>query len=162
MGDSRRFEVLAKFIMKNFVPCSVADVAGGQGYLSFALTQHGYSCTVIDPRKTNLSKKERQIARCKNIEFRRLQKEFEPEMAYEYDLIVGLHPDQATEAICEAALIKSCIIVPCCQYWSGIENHGSPNLAETIRRKFRRNGVKWWETFLKMNGKNLVFVTLGP
>jgi len=160
MGDNRRFEVLAQFTERNFPPpLRIADVAGGQGNLSFILTQKGYDCTVIDPRKTNLSKKERRLSNRKGIRFARIRKEFNATMVLDYDLIIGLHPDEATEAICNAARDRPCIIVPCCRYWHGMESHGSPNMAETIRRSFRKNRVQWWETTLKMNGKNLVFVT---
>ena len=160
MGDRRRFEVLADFVQRNFPPpLKIADVAGGQGNLSLLLAQRGYNCTVIDPRKTNLSKKERQLANRKKIHFERIRSRFSSDMANSYDLIIGLHPDEATEAICCAAHSKPVVLVPCCRYWNGIESHGSPNLAETIRRFFRRNKIDWWETLLKMNGKNLVFVT---
>jgi len=160
VGDDRRFEVLAGFVQRNFPPpLKIADAAGGQGNLSFILTQKGYDCTVIDPRKTNLSKKERQISQRKGIQFKRIRSKFHSEMADDYDLVIGLHPDQATEEICRAAQFKPTIIVPCCKYWDGIESHGSASLPDTIRKFFRRNKIEWWETLLKMNGKNLVFVT---
>ena len=160
MGDSRRFEILADFVQRNFPPpLKIADVAGGQGYLGFILTQKGYDCTVIDPRKTDLSKKERQLSRRKGIHFKRIRSKFNAGMAEEFDLIIGLHPDEATEEICQAAKIKPVILIPCCKYWNGIENHGSLSMAETIRTFFKKNKIDWWETQLRMNGKNLVFVT---
>lgn len=161
MGDSRRFEVVADFVQRNFPPPQkTADVAGGQGCLSYILAQNGYDCSVIDPRKTDLSKKERQLSRRKGIQFNRIRSKFNANMAEEYDLIIGLHPDEATEEICQAAKVKPVILVPCCKYWNGIENHGSPGLAETIRHFFKKNKIEWWETLLRMNGKNLVFVTI--
>lgn len=160
MGDPRRFEVMARFVEANFPPPRrVADVAGGQGNLSLLLVERGYDCTVIDPRSTALSKRERQYSRRKRLAFQRAKMCFQPELAEDFDLVVGLHPDGATEAICHAALIRPVVLVPCCRYWRGIESHGSPDLAETVRRCFRRLGVEWWETFLQMNGKKLVFVT---
>ena len=160
MGDDKRFEALADFVQRNFPPpLKIADVAGGQGNLSFILTQRGYVCTVIDPRKTNLSKKERQLSNRKGIRFNQIRSKFNSEMARDYDLIIGLHPDQATEEICYAAKFKPTIIVPCCKYWNGVENHGSPSLPDTIRKFFRQNRIEWWETLLKMNGKNLIFIT---
>jgi len=163
MGDDRRFEVLADFVQRKFPPpLKVADVAGGQGNLSFILTQKGYDCTVIDPRKTNLSKKERQLSNRKGICFRRVRSKFCSDMAQGFDLIIGLHPDQATEEICHAAKFRPTIIVPCCKYWEGIESHGSASLPDTIRKFLRQGGIDWWETLLAMSGKNLVFVTSPP
>lgn len=162
MGDRHRFEVVASFVQRNFPPpLSIADVAGGQGNLSFILAQEGYKCTIIDPRNTDLSKNERRMRSRKGIRFKRIRKEFTPEMAGNFDLIIGLHPDEATEAICQAAKTKPVVLIPCCRYWRGIESHGSPSMAKTIRRFFRNNKIEWWETLLKMNGKNLVFVTRG-
>jgi len=159
VGDERRFDVLANFVQRNFPPpLKVADVAGGQGNLSFILAQRGYDCTVIDPRKTGLSKKKRQISRRKRIQFRQIHSEFHAEMTEDYDLIIGLHPDQATEEICYAAKIRPVILVPCCKYWNGIENHGAASLSDTIRKFFRQNKIEWWETLLEINGKNLVFI----
>lgn len=101
MGNRHRFEVVADFVQRNFPPpLSIADVAGGQGNLSFILAQKGYDCTVIDPRNTGLSKNERRLSRRKGIRFGHARKEFAPEMAAGFDLIIGLHPDEATEAIC--------------------------------------------------------------
>ena len=162
MGDPRRFDVTAKFIATNFPPPRrVADVAGGQGNLSLLLVERGYDCSVIDPRKTALSKRERRHSRRQRLAFERIRAQFQPEMAEGFDLVVGLHPDGATEAICHAALVCPVVLVPCCKYWQGMESHGSPSLVETVRRCFRRLRVEWWETFLPMSGKRLVFVAGG-
>jgi hypothetical protein len=162
MGDRRRFEVFAEFILRNSKPCHVADVAGGQGYLSLILAQHGYDCTIIDPRNTNLSAPDRKSARSNHVSLRRTKCKFIAEMAQGYDLVVGLHPDGATYELCRAAKVCRTMIVPCCKMWEGdLANHGSPSLDETIRRFWRRIGIEWWETELKMSGKNRIFISQG-
>jgi hypothetical protein len=39
-------------------------------------------------------------------------------MAPYYDLIVGLHPDEATRTVAEAALVCRAIMIPCCNFWA--------------------------------------------
>ena len=145
MGDSRRFDVTAAFIAKNFRPCRVADVAGGKGEMSTALRKYGFDCTVIDTRKG--------AGRCAK---------FTLAMVTDYDLLVGLHPDGATETLAQAALSgKPVVIVPCCQFWQGIDSHGATGMVDTIRRYWRKHKIDFWETQLKMNGKNVVLVANG-
>lgn len=147
MGDSRRFEVTAKFIARNFNPCSVADVAGGRGSLSKELVKYGFECTVIDPRHNQMPG------------LKAMHRKFDHSLARKFDLVVGLHPDEATEELCVvAASGVRTVIVPCCNMWRGIENHGSGSLANTIRLYLGKHNVDWWETILPMNGKNLAFV----
>lgn len=119
MGDRKRSEVLAEFIRKNFPSAKynkVLDVAGGQGNLALLLTKLGYSVIVVDPRRTNLSKKERKEQRQKRLHFDRVRQKFTKEYEGIFDLIVGLHPDEATLPIMEwAALNKiAYVVVPCC------------------------------------------------
>ena len=159
MGDRRRFEILSDFIARNFNPCSVADVAGGTGMLSYHLTTKGFDCTVIDPRKSDLPKDYRTKARRQGIQIKRRRTEFLHSMAKEFDLVVGLHPDQATENICIAGLKKKCVIVPCCYYWSGKKLTDSPNdMADKICKFFDVKGLDYWRTCLPIQGKNLVIV----
>ncbi len=88
-----------------------------------------------------------------------MHRKFERKIAGKFDLVVGLHPDEATEEICAATLGDSkAVIVPCCNYWKGVESHGSASLADTIRRYFDKHNVDYWETLLSISGKNLVFV----
>lgn len=147
MGDSKRFKVTAKFLAENFKPCSVADVAGGRGSLSKELAQYGFECTVIDPRHDQMPS------------LKAMHRKFDRRLAKKFDLIIGLHPDEATEELCvTAASGARVVIIPCCNMWRGIENHGSGSLANTIRKYFQQHNVDWWETLLPITGKNLVFV----
>lgn len=154
MGDTKRFQVTADFIARNFVPCRVADVGGGKGDLSTALRDHGFICTVINTRKAAVSGQQIAVSR--------IRAHFTPDMATDYDLLVGLHPDGATEALAQAALSgMPVVIVPCCHYWRGIDSHGSTSMADTIRRYWRKHHVDFWETQLPMSGKNLILIAPG-
>ena len=157
VGDDRRFVALADYIVRNYKPCRVADVAGGTGQLSYHLALHGFDCTVIDPRKTDLPKSMRSDARRKRLHIQRAKRPFRREDAKHYALLVGLHCDDATEELCHAATGgKAVIVVPCCHFWKGIESHGSPNMGDTVRRCWKRMGVPWRELLLPIHGKNLM------
>lgn len=160
MGDRNRFQVTADFIALNFSQCRVADVAGGTGQLSFLLAQRGFTCDIVDPRETDLPKESRVLARRSRLPIRRIQSNFGHEMAEQYDLAVGLHPDGATLEICHSAKYVPVVIVPCCKInFNDICTHGADNLTDAVRRYFKREHIPFWESTLKMQGKNTVFVT---
>jgi hypothetical protein len=39
-------------------------------------------------------------------------------MADYYDLVVGLHPDQALRSVVESAERVAVLVVPCCNFWN--------------------------------------------
>ncbi len=109
MGDERRFIVFAEWIEKQFSLYrhkNVADIAGGQGTLSIWLKRIGYNTTLYELRKKT-NKKVKKIKQDVST------LHFEP---YQYNLIVGLHPDKATWHIIRLAKESKCpfAIVPCC------------------------------------------------
>ena len=148
MGDRRRFHEVAELVLELFPPDThrtVADVAGGKGKLAGKLMARGYMATIIDPRR---SRKHPKGAR-------RLSDVFLPGMAHRYDLLVGLHPDGATEALAEAARRRPVVIVPCCLHqWDGPEEG---DLEDRIRARWTRLGLTWRETVLPIRGKALAF-----
>jgi hypothetical protein len=108
-GDPQRFEIVSDFIADRFGTSvkTVADVAGGQGLLARMLRKRGnYDCEVIDPRGWTI----------KGVRAR--QEEFDPAMAPYYDLVVGLHPDEALRAVAQAAALRPVVLIPCCNFWS--------------------------------------------
>jgi hypothetical protein len=107
-GDPARFEVAARFIADRFPDARyVADVAGGQGMLTRMLRKRfGFEAEVIDPRGWAL----------KGVPAR--AEIFTPAMADYYDLVVGLHPDQALRSVVEAAGKVTALVVPCCNFWT--------------------------------------------
>ena len=132
-GDSARFEILARYIYEKFGNSIkyIADVAGGQGLLSRILNKKfNYQSEVIDPRGFTL----------KGIVNRNC--EYVSQMAEYYDLIVGLHPDEATRAVVASASYKPVIVVPCCNFWDASQKLGSKELVESICNYLTANSIK--------------------
>jgi hypothetical protein len=148
-GDPRRFEVVAAEIEARYGKRVryLADVAGGQGMLSRWLRKYGYESEVIDPRGSVL----RGVA-CRREPFR-------PDMADYYDLIVGLHPDEATRAVAQAALVRPAVLVPCCNFWSD-ERLGQDELLEAIEAFYADRGVQFERVIFDFRGpKNVGLIS---
>ena len=152
-GDSSRFEVVAEFIYNRYGGDVqyIADVAGGQGMLCRILRKkYNYACEVVDPRGWTLKGVPGQVA------------EFGPSLADYYDLIVGLHPDEATRAVAAAALVRPTILIPCCNFWSE-EKLGRDELIEAIEAYYRKHGVKFERVVFAFRGpKNIGLVSERP
>lgn len=155
MGDVRRFEVFADWIEERFPPDRfrrVLDVAGGGGMLALELADRGYMVKVVDPRKSRPPARERRSRRNLLGLVEYVQERFQPSMATEADLVIGLHPDGATKAICEAVDHAPVVIVPCCNYWPGHDG----DVTNAVRAELSRRGACMMETTLPMNGRNLL------
>ncbi|NKB66374.1 MAG: hypothetical protein GKR89_04890 [Candidatus Latescibacteria bacterium] len=152
-GDPNRFDAIAEFINDRFGHSVryMADVAGGQGMLSRILRKRfNYDSEVIDPRGRPLKGVPNQPA------------EFDASMADYYDLIIGLHADQATRPVAEAALLRPTILVPCCNFWSK-EKLGQYELLDAIEDYYRHHGVPFERVELPFKGpKNIGLVTEPP
>ena len=138
-SHSRRAVIFAAWIVASFgldrlqQGTGVLDIAGGKGALAFALSRYGIAATVIDPRpsdKVNLSRLQKKHYR-KNpsaVRHSHIHDVFSRaavrasermlELVQGCSLIVGLHPDQATDSIVEVALEfgKPFAVVPCCVF----------------------------------------------
>jgi hypothetical protein len=121
-GDPARFEVVAHFIAERFPDARyIADVAGGQGMLTRILRKRfGFEAEVIDPRGWAL----------KGVPAR--AEVYTPAMADYYDLVVGLHPDQALRSVVESAGKVAVLVVPCCNFWTRHSRLGRDELIEQI------------------------------
>ncbi len=152
-GDPERFEVVADFVFDAFGSRVdyIADVAGGQGLLARLLNKrYHYHAEVIDPRGHTL------------VGVPSRAEEFAPEMARFYDLVIGLHPDEATRAVAGAALYRPTIIVPCCNFWSE-EKLGRDELVEAIEVYCAENGIGFERVTFSFKGpKNIGLVTTPP
>lgn len=112
MGDSRRAEVFARWITTHFPQAGfrrIADVASGNGDLGKKLSDFGYSVSMYDKRRRGRYKLHR-------VHYKRAKVE---ELFFrhgEYDLVVGMHPDEATWHAMRLAALADCpfAIVPCC------------------------------------------------
>ena len=174
MGDSRRFDLLASFI-ESQVPnknARIADVAAGKGYLSLALRSRGYRNIVAfeaNPRGD----------RIRSISYK--HKLFSSKDAPDFDVLVGMHPDQATDVILdEASKLRnlSVFVVPCCImptrwiFWGmpahqgrGIPQHRDLSLygkwISHLLTESDKRGLHLSRATLPMNGKNVVIYKKG-
>ena len=112
--------------------------------------KENYDCEVIDPGGWTL----------KGVPSRAV--ELDPSEASYYDLIVGLHPDEATRAVAQAALIRPAILIPCCNFWSE-GKLGRDELIETIERYYRTRGIGFERVTFSFRGpKNIGLVSEPP
>ena len=152
-GDQSRFRVVADFIYDRFGNSIkyIADIAGGQGMLSRLLNKkYNYESEVIDPRHY-------QLVGVKNREC-----EYRSEMAGFYDLIVGLHPDEATRDVVESAGTRPVLVVPCCNFWDKSRKLGAKELVADIAAWLDENGIRYEIVQFRFKGpKNVGILTGG-
>lgn len=151
-GAPERFEVVADFIYSRFGKSIkyIADVAGGQGMLTRILNKkYNYQAEVVDPRGWTL----------KGVPNR--QEEFNTKIADYYDLIIGLHPDAATRAVVESALVKPVLIIPCCNFWDKTRKLGREALLSEFIKYFDEHDIKWERVVFNFNSsKNVGLVSV--
>lgn len=130
-GAPERFEVLADYIHFKYKKSIkyIADVAGGQGMLTRFLNKKNYKSEVFDTREKVL------------VGVPHRKEEFKSFHANYYDLVVGLHPDEATRAVAEAAVFKPTIIIPCCNFWDKSKKLGRDALLTEISKYYDDKGV---------------------
>jgi hypothetical protein len=146
VGDPKRNEAFAKLIFREFPNCKTClVVADGKGHLA-ALLAKKYRVRVIE-------NKPRQVLTRKRVKYQ--SGWFEASTPLTEDLIVGMHPDDATAPIIKAAVRnkKKWAVVPCCIM--GLEAHGVSGFTAWIKklRSFAPNSRT--ET-LPIGGKSLV------
>ena len=125
-GDEARFEEVARFVYERFGNSVhyIADVAGGQGMLSRILNKkYNYQAEVIDPRHY-------QVVGVQNR-----QCEYVSDMASYYDLVIGLHPDEAVREVVESAKVRPVLVVPCCNFWDRTRKLGTKETSASGWRK---------------------------
>ncbi|MFI5934461.1 hypothetical protein [Actinoplanes sp. NPDC051494] len=153
-GDPDRFPIMAEFIGERFGASVeyVADVAGGQGMLARELRKRfNYRVEVVDPRGWTL----------KGVESRAVP--YVAEDASYYDLVVGLHPDQALREVVHSATARATVIVPCCNFWRDDRKLGRDALAESIAQWLDQHDVRYERVTFPFRGpQNLGFVTTPP
>ncbi len=151
-GAPERFDVVAEFIGARYGPAVtyIADVAGGQGMLSRLLNKrYNYRSEVVDPRGWTL----------KGVPGREV--EFSAGMADYYDLIVGLHPDQAIREVAAAARVRPVLLVPCCNFWSD-EKLGRDDLLAAVESFYREACVSFERVPLNFKGPHNIAIVSEP
>ena len=102
--------------------------------------RHGFAAEVIDPRGWTLTG---VVSR---------QEEFHADVADYYDVVVGLHPDQALRELVAAALRRPTLVIPCCNFWSTEEKLGRTALVEAIAAHHAHAGGQVEEVELPFSG----------
>lgn len=150
-GDDSRFEEVANFVHKRFGNSIkyIADVAGGQGMLSRILNKkYNYDAEVIDPRHY-------QVVGVSNREC-----EYKSDMAGFYDLIIGLHPDEAIRDVVESAKTRPVLVVPCCNFWDRTKKLGTKEMVIEITKWLDENKIKYEIITFNFKGpKNIGILT---
>lgn len=153
-GDEQRFAVVADFVGDRFggIVETAADVAGGQGMLARLLQKrHGIACDVIDPRGWTL----------KGVSSR--PETYVADMADYYDLVIGLHPDEAIREVAQSALVRPVVLVPCCNFWDRSVKLGRDALLAAIEEYYRDRDVEFDVVRLPFRGPyNVALVSTPP
>jgi hypothetical protein len=146
MGDRRRFDVFADFIARNWPnrALRIADVAGGKGGLHAALYQRGYRNIVTFDKRRNRANPARRHYRFGY---------FGEGIDEPYDLVVAMHPDEATDVAMKWARSRGVpyAVVPCCEKPTVWRFDGGDWLAHLLR-----HAPEARTTALPMGGKNVV------
>lgn len=154
MGDSRRFDVFAKYIECHWPDraARIADVAGGKGGLCAALWQLGYRNIVTFDKRRNRANRNRAHYR---YGF------FGTTVDEPFDLVVAMHSDAGTDEAMDWAIQRGVpfAVVPCCtrpSRWA----YAGPNdqddwIAHLVAEARRRGALPTLDT-LAMRGANRV------
>jgi len=177
-GANRRARVFAEWILDKygrdyFEEGIILDIGGGRGDLAFELaTRHGLDCAVVDPRPSKLRRWQASYQR-KHPEARvpkHYQALFTPGFLEAQDiplptvkLIVGLHPDEATEPIVATALAlgRPFAVIPCCVFAASfplrrLKDGSNPSSYEEFLTYLKEKDARIAEERLSFLGKNTV------
>ena len=158
-----RFQLLHKWLTAHFDPCRVADIGGGKGLLTYLLRQSGWDATVIDPHRQSLPTRFKDLETGQRFRIDReesvprLNRSFEPSMATEFDLLVGMHAHGCNLTVIEAARAGGCdiVLIPCCVIdepatpprnvhwlpWLANQAEGAGFLTEFFRLNFKGQSI---------------------
>lgn len=156
MGDPRRFNLMADLIAENFPDkaAAIADVAAGKGHLKAALYLRGYRKVTAWDRRRKLAKA-RPGQRFQLFDYRNAPRD--------YRLVVGMHPDEATDQIILYAAKHRVpfVVCPCCIKPSATAYDGAPTFAawaNHLRALAAAGRMALEEIALPMEGRNLVMI----
>jgi hypothetical protein len=125
MGDRNRAFEFACFVDATFPNASrIADVAGGHGEVSYWLHELGRRSVVIEPRDARLPRwiqrhlRKRAVREGSLTTIERIRRPVQEADLTTFDVVVALHPDEATEPAVRAAAEHDLdfAVVPCCVF----------------------------------------------
>jgi hypothetical protein len=153
MGAENRGELFSHFIVKNYPKAKrVLVIADGKGQVARKLANKGISCHIIDPQKRWEGKLHPLVTYEKDYFY--FDKNIE-----KFDMIVGMHPDEATSEIVLYArkLEIPTAIVPCCI--KGRHTAGVQGFQQWLNKltKIYHGEIRFAK--LKMSGMNTVLYT---
>lgn len=160
MGDNKRGPVFASWVCKNFPNINnILDIAGGKGQVARKLANKKRNVCVIDAKPRfegrhhpKIIYKSRWFSENININ-------------YKADLVIGMHPDDATGEIIRYAIKHHLpfAVVPCCI--RGRDSTNIPNFklwVDHLSRIAKKAGYNVSVDLLKMQGKNIVIKGIPP
>ncbi len=153
MGDKNRSTLMATLVSRHFPKAKkVLAVADGDGSLANRLANKGYDVIAVEAHP-------RQAKSRKGVDYRKGY--FSHDDKIEADVIVGMHPDEATTPIIKWAIKnrKPFAVCPCCIKGDGANAvHTYSGWLKYLKSLGKRAGYQVLELQLKMNGKNIVLV----
>lgn len=158
MGDSARFRLMADAIEAGIPKLSrIADVAGGKGQLQAELYRRGYRNVVSWDTRRKYSGP-RRIYRNGLFDYRSAPRD--------YDVVVGMHPDQATDHIVAYAVKHNVpfVVCPCCILPSAkpFEAVGFAAWIDHLASLASSGGLSVKRTALPMSGRNILLEGRAP
>ena len=154
MADNQRNAIFAEFLYEHFPHAqSILNVACGDSRLSVILQKKYPMATVvgIDPNPRGNKKRTKSL---RGLFPQRVN-------VTDYDLIVGMHPDEATWPIVELCCkhMINFSVVPCCLLHTPKGFRGNMHSwAEHISNYSARHHMRPLHTLLEMKGANHVIV----
>lgn len=155
MGDSRRFDLMAK-LAASHIPLTthVVDVAAGKGYMQAALRERGFAAVTSWDKRPQQAKG-RKFYRYGYFDFRSAPRD--------YGAVVAMHPDEGTDhAVMYAVKHRvPALICPCCVKPSAVmfnRRHTFHAWVEHLVSLAEAGHMEVQTAMLRMNGKNLVLI----
>lgn len=179
-GKGQRARLFADWLVSTFgadrlrAGGGVLDVGGGRGEVAFELfNKRGIACVLVEPRARGLSREQHRWLE-KAPPSRRMLCEHRRELfdvgyaCGEFSLVVGMHADEATEPIVDAAIAAGVpfAVVPCCVFpKSNPDRRGPDGRPVTTTKEFvaylraKAGGIR--TAFLPFEGRNVIVFSVG-
>jgi len=169
LNNKFRFQLLQTWLTQKYKPAKVLDVGGGKGLLSLLLNKNGWDATVVDPSITDYITKYKDIETGKRVllkdseieSFKRITGIFDPVMAKDFDLLIGLHAHGSNLQIIDACkkYSKDFLLLPCCVIDEPLIKRPGVNWLESLINYAKGAGFDVKEDELNFKGQNVLIYT---